>query len=80
MKILTRCGWSRCARQIRRTEGVNPPTARQGRDGEWQPYVSLGRTPEGGLSIYWGGTRYTWTSPVVDVEADEQTTPQEPPC
>ena len=58
------------AHRIRRTEGRNAPTLNQGTDGEWQSYDALSRTPEGGLSIAWGGTKYTWTSPVVRVETD----------
>ena len=49
---------------IRRMHGANDPTPRQGTDGEWKEYETIG--PHlGGLLIVWEGTKCTWTSAVV---------------
>ncbi len=60
---------------IRRVSGTNPPPLYLGKDGVWQPYVSVGSCTRG-LLIEWPGERWphtnqpaTWTSGVV---SDEQ--------
>jgi len=54
---------------IRRVSGVSDPTPRQGTDGQWSPYVRVGRLSDG-LLIVWGdnpdgSAATTWTSKVV---------------
>lgn len=56
-------------RLIRRVLGVNQPTPRQGDDGQWKEYKSIGLGGDG-LLIIWeynpdGSARCTWTSTVV---------------
>jgi hypothetical protein len=54
---------------IRRMNGVNDPTPRQGADGEWQKYSTIAPLLDG-LMIVWGinadgSAASTWTSAVV---------------
>ncbi len=58
--------------QIRRIEGVNAPTPRQGKDGEWREYHTLLLLANGSYLIQWNNppegepARCTITSTVVD--------------
>ena len=56
-------------RLIRRLQGVNDPTPRQGADGAWKAYRTLGLMFDG-LLIVWGdnpdgSAATTWTSKVM---------------
>jgi hypothetical protein len=52
-------------KRIRRLEGANPPTPAFAPDREWKTYDEL-MPATGRLMIWWDGTRYTLTSPIVD--------------
>jgi len=57
-------------RLIRRLQGVNDPTPRQGADGAWKAYRTLGLMFDG-LLIVWGdnpdgSAATTWTSKVME--------------
>lgn len=59
-------------RRIRRLEGVNTPTPRQGGDGEWKPFHAVSEVTVGlGVVIIWrfvdGVAQATCTSPVRQV-------------
>lgn len=57
----------RTHRQIRRIEGVNDPTPRQGTDGEWREYHALTMLLNGSYLIAWDAHgRCTITSRVVE--------------
>jgi hypothetical protein len=60
--------------RIRRLEGVENPTPRQGADGEWKTFEHCNEVREGySVLIQWEGIRSTLTSPVKTISSPSNT-------
>lgn len=60
--------------RIRRLEGTENPTPRQGADGEWKVFKHCSEVLEGwGVLIRWEGIRSTITSPVKTIASPSNT-------
>ena len=59
--------------KIRRLQGINNPSPRQGTDGEWKSFISISDLAiDSPLLIQWEGIKATLTSVVVKIEGSDQ--------